>query len=511
MLKVSILVTIFWVFALLSEPIAQPCASYGCDSAVVRAILDVNGLDTVKVASVSSRGSTSQRIETLDLSNRNITALPKEIGRLSGVFRLYLRINPLSALPNEIGELANVEQLYLGFANLASLPDSIVNLQKVSILELRFNHLCSLTEAQLNWIDSSIWEEDADWRLSQECSSSIIINTKNALPGMRMLTLKVNGPDIILTWIPYTEVDLSRYKIYRTPFTRPDPRYLYVSNQIASLNNNTTHYTDAGAAGKEYVYSYDCYDFFGNESVAFHACSMFPDSANAAGNDSNVIRNILDINGLNAIKIKDVAEFGYGRAVSLTLDNLKLTVLPERIGFLHNLQRLSLKNNLLTNLPAAIGCLFALEELRVANNNLNTLPGTIVWLQNLRLLELECNQLSSLSDTAKIIADSLDRDWPETQNCSGQNRSNRTMQPQRPALLVDQAKRGILYTIANDCFVSIHMYDLNGKMLSRIVHERQNRGEHYVSLRNWPSKNAMFLIKVTAGEQLIVKKVVFIY
>ncbi len=43
----------------------------------------------------------------LDLSRMDLTAIPSEIGQLSGLQQLYLFNNQLTSLPKEIGQLSN--------------------------------------------------------------------------------------------------------------------------------------------------------------------------------------------------------------------------------------------------------------------------------------------------------------------------------------------------------------------------------------------------------------------
>jgi Leucine-rich repeat (LRR) protein len=58
----------------------------------------------------------------LDLSDRGITELPPEIGRLYNLKVLYLDGNQLTALPPNIGNLAKLQTLDLRHNQLTSLP-----------------------------------------------------------------------------------------------------------------------------------------------------------------------------------------------------------------------------------------------------------------------------------------------------------------------------------------------------------------------------------------------------
>lgn len=79
--------------------------------------------------------------EELDLSNRNLSILPPEIGGLTRLRVLNLSGNELSELPSEIGLLTNLVSLNLSGNKLSSLPDTLVALQNLEILDLSRNRL----------------------------------------------------------------------------------------------------------------------------------------------------------------------------------------------------------------------------------------------------------------------------------------------------------------------------------------------------------------------------------
>ena len=73
--------TIFFALLFAALCHAQPCEDYTCDSAVVRAILDSNGLFDIPVDSVTVFNN--GRITKLFFSEKSITTLPPEIANLS--------------------------------------------------------------------------------------------------------------------------------------------------------------------------------------------------------------------------------------------------------------------------------------------------------------------------------------------------------------------------------------------------------------------------------------------
>lgn len=144
---------------------AAPCADYACDSSTVREILDSNGMEDVSVQEVT--GSNTTRIDSLDLTGREIEVLPASIGNLSGLKYLMLGCirfsgvphdpicNSLENLPQEIGNLTELVYLNMDGNQLTELPLSIGELHKLTALRLEHNKLVSLPSAigQLKELD----------------------------------------------------------------------------------------------------------------------------------------------------------------------------------------------------------------------------------------------------------------------------------------------------------------------------------------------------------------------
>ena len=78
--------------------------------------------------------------------------------------------------------------------------------------------------------------------------------------------------------------------------------------------------------------------------------------------------------------------------------------LPNRIGELAALERLTLVHNKIRSLPEAIGQLTMLTILNLNANELTSLPETISQLTMLEILKLNANQLSSLPETIDQLA-----------------------------------------------------------------------------------------------------------
>ncbi len=81
---------------------------------------------------------------SLDLSEQDLTVLPKEITKLTNLTKLKLFGNKLTVLPKEIGNLTSLKELYLHYNKLITLPKEIGNLTNLTILDLSHNKLTAL-------------------------------------------------------------------------------------------------------------------------------------------------------------------------------------------------------------------------------------------------------------------------------------------------------------------------------------------------------------------------------
>ena len=82
--------------------------------------------------------------KSLDLSRRELTELPPEIGNLTNLTELNLSSNQLATLPPEIWQLTKLIVLDLQNTKLATLPPEIGNLTNLTELKLSCNPLVTL-------------------------------------------------------------------------------------------------------------------------------------------------------------------------------------------------------------------------------------------------------------------------------------------------------------------------------------------------------------------------------
>ena len=85
-----------------------------------------------------------QRSTSLDLSRKELTELPAEIGQLTKLQTLHLRGNRLAALPEWLGRLTNLRSLDLRYNKLTALPESLGQLTNLRRLYLGNNQLTAL-------------------------------------------------------------------------------------------------------------------------------------------------------------------------------------------------------------------------------------------------------------------------------------------------------------------------------------------------------------------------------
>ncbi len=155
--------------------------------------------------------------------------------------------------------------------------------------------------------------------------------------------------------------------------------------------------------------------------------------------DTVIIRQILDTNGLYNVPVSDVVKRYHDRIFELILINRKITVLPDIIGDLrikdiklidnpietipdelgkiYTLHRLTIKGTLIETIPGTIGDLPNIRHLDLSNNEMNNLPDNITNLSMLKFLSVNNNRLKQAPRSIKnwINTYSFDPDWAKTQ------------------------------------------------------------------------------------------------
>jgi Leucine-rich repeat (LRR) protein len=122
--------------------------------------------------------------------------------------------------------------------------------------------------------------------------------------------------------------------------------------------------------------------------------------------DSLIVRQILDTNGLMATSVEDVCQKGStGRIGQLKLSHLQkpLEFMPASIGKLTGVNLLSISGTYLNELPPELGKLVSLRFLDISGNRLSRIPAEICNCRTIELLYAQGNQLTEIPEKINDI------------------------------------------------------------------------------------------------------------
>lgn len=99
-------------------------------------------------------------LESLDLSNNELTEIPEWVQNLTSLKRLYLNNNQIDKIPEWIGKLTNLEELHLENNKLTKIPKSVGELNNLISLLVNDNQITKIHPAiaglpDLRFIDVS--------------------------------------------------------------------------------------------------------------------------------------------------------------------------------------------------------------------------------------------------------------------------------------------------------------------------------------------------------------------
>ena len=295
------------------------------------------------------------KISTLDVSNNQLTCLPESIGKLKNLTKLWINNNQLTCLPESIGKLKNLTRLRGNNNQLSALPDSIGKLKKLIFLELEKNHL------------------------------RILPNSIGGLKNLKHLYCRDNPiqslPDSIGLLKHLETLSLIGSTLSTLPKSIAQLRKL---ETIHLKNNpNVQLSEDLKPVLRPYV----------RDEEPYYECSIEVDER------IQPQLNQLKLSALSTLSRRDQQKIAY-----LNLEDQGLTLFPEFICTMSNLQCIYLQGNQLRSLPAAIGNLRKLETLCVSSNRLSEIPKSTIQLTKLSQIELENNSLSALPAIVQKLA-----------------------------------------------------------------------------------------------------------
>ena len=85
-------------------------------------------------------------LQTLDLSNKQLSTLPHFLYNLTGLETLNLSHNALVEIDPQIANLTKLTHLDLSRNQLETLPREIANLKSLEVLNISWNHIVELPE-----------------------------------------------------------------------------------------------------------------------------------------------------------------------------------------------------------------------------------------------------------------------------------------------------------------------------------------------------------------------------
>jgi len=348
-----------------------PCDWFGVtceDEHVTELNLLVNG------GTIPETISHLSRLQTLVLSDSQLTSLPESVGNLKNLQKINIKFNQLTSLPESIGNLSSLQTLNLGSNQLTSLPESIGNLSSLQTFKLGSNQLTSLPESLGNLSSLqylNLWGNQLT-NLPESFSN---------LSSLQWLYLSYNQ----LTKWPESINNLGRLQGLNLGGNQ-------ISNFPESLDNlNSLKVIDLTnsqlSSWPEFISDLSNLDSL---SLSYNQLTSLPEFI---GNLSKLGSLLLSDNQLTSLP-ESIGNLS--RLEDIRLENNQLTSLPEFIGNLSSLNILGLDNNQLTSLPESIGNLSSLEIIALKNNQLTSLPKSFSNLSNLQWLFLDNNQLTSL-------------------------------------------------------------------------------------------------------------------
>ena len=153
---------------------------------------------TDEQASERLRGLTAEekaRARFMDLSDNDLTVLPRKLVELVSLKALYLDDNCISSLPSSFGKLTSLEHLYLNDNQLATLPASMTNLQQLTLyVNLRFSCFFSAHSlALVGWTSQTMSSCQSIFRSIPSITNPLRLFSRTLPPSLSSATKRC-GP-----------------------------------------------------------------------------------------------------------------------------------------------------------------------------------------------------------------------------------------------------------------------------------------------------------------------------
>ena len=322
------------------------------------------------------------QLRRLEAEDNRLTELPPEIGRLGALKNLQLLRNPTKRLPAEIGRLTSLKRLNLMYAPLEELPPEIGNLGDLQVLRLCRHRLERLPEEigrlkSLQHLFMPGEQIEPDLNRGIESLPPSIGELENLIE----LNLIFNN----LTELPPEIGRLKKLELLNV-----------AENDLAALPPEIGDLESLGGRGPAYVKGkegprrglMDKWDLSGNRLR-----TLPPEIAR------NTLKNhallILDRNENTVLP----PALGRMRLKALSVQDNRLTELPEELADWSHVWFMSLNGNRLTELRDWLVRKKTLAVLEAARNRIERIPPAIGGLEKLQRLDLSQNRITSLPET----------------------------------------------------------------------------------------------------------------
>jgi len=384
--------------------------------------------DSVTKFESNSFGDTQNDFTRLDLQNQNLEMVPIFLYRHAlWIQSLDLSGNPMSDIPLDFVQLCeNLTTLRLSHLALKRIPQSIRKLVKLTHLDISDNRIPELSHINLDEIPHLV---------SLKVQNNRLFELPSYFGGMKTLRdLNISNnrfevfPTIICQVSSLLQLDISFNTIAELPAELGNltnlQRLVLVGNTIATLPQTISKLVNLQAIDVRRNLLREVSELFALPKLQILQCEH--NSIKTLSATFGVNLKKLDIGqnplskatfraqdicaltslNLSAANMGRLDEEVLSRLPNLThlvLDKNTLIVLPDNLGDLKQLQKLSCSNNLLATLPDSLGQLSNLEELQVHNNNLKSLPASVWLCGKLHTINVSSNLLESFPDPSKMM------------------------------------------------------------------------------------------------------------
>ena len=451
-LRVNVLLCLIVFFGLVSG------GTYYDDSLVVREILDVNGLDTVTVESVTS--VIGGRVYGLYLHGMQLHTLPESLGDLDSLGNLQIQENQIPAIPRSIGSCKFLQYLSAYNNLIHELPEEITECKNLVLLYLFGNRFAKWPEilSELPKLESI------------NLADNHLIEVPAAIADYQSLT------------------DLSLYNNYLSAL--PEQFIDMVLKSVSISGNVLCSLTP------EMELWLDTYDWNKEDGRwrTYQACDSY-------GPDSAVVWQLLVRNGWDAVTVEAVTESSeYGIVkIDVSHENLMQSQplpkkqqidngqmeLPGDINSLKSLRSLDISGHGFSSLPDELSGLCHITSLDLSNNNLTKPPGFLAMFSNIESLDVSGNALSEMTPEVEAWVTEHDPDWKETQQVVERQSHDKESPVGQPTLhSARYSTRTIVldFRIPENSEAELALYTSTGRMAGKADRRYYDAGMHTVCI-----------------------------